>query len=350
MIIKICEYCGNETEKRPSEIKNSLHTFCNRECYGRWLSEKKINESEGKEVECDFCGNKIYKMKSQLDSYKHQFCNNECKNSFQRLEKNKGVNHPLYNRVEVECSMCGDIMLRVPYDIEKNNRLFCSKKCQSEYQKTIIGEQHPSWKGGLIKVNCSNCGCELERKKCFVDKFDNFFCCADCRGQWISNNLKGDKHPIFSQEEYECDECGKKFLIFKGLVNNGSNHFCSRICSNKYRSDNYTGENSFNWKGGITPFVKSIRLCKEYYEWRTNCFERDNYLCQSCGCSSNKLVVHHKNPLIKIIEDNNLTNMEEAKLCYELWNLDNGVTLCQDCHKLEHPQGFKKWKGGVDYE
>jgi hypothetical protein len=56
---------------------------------------------------------------------------------------------------------------------------------------------------------------------------------------------------------------------------------------------------------------------KQQYAWRNQCLIRDG-CCKKCGCKSN-LVVHHIVPY---------------KLDVTLrWNVNNGITLCEDCHK-----------------
>ena len=69
------------------------------------------------------------------------------------------------------------------------------------------------------------------------------------------------------------------------------------------------------------------RDTKEYKEWRTKVFERDNYTCQDCGNRGVNLQAHHI--------------LEWAKYPKERFNIDNGVTLCVDCHKARHKRGNK---------
>ena len=74
---------------------------------------------------------------------------------------------------------------------------------------------------------------------------------------------------------------------------------------------------------GITPINELIRHSPEYKEWRKADFERDNYICQNCKqrCSGN-LNAHHIKPFS--------TNKELR------FSVDNGKTLCVNCHKQEH--------------
>jgi hypothetical protein len=63
---------------------------------------------------------------------------------------------------------------------------------------------------------------------------------------------------------------------------------------------------------------------------------RDNYQCTECGVAStgNNLVVHHLKQFAQILKENGITSVKEAERCTELWDTDNGQTLCKSCHKL----------------
>ena len=88
---------------------------------------------------------------------------------------------------------------------------------------------------------------------------------------------------------------------------------------------------------------KYIRELKEYKEWRLKVFERDEYICRECGKKNCELNAHHIVPFVKLIEnikDNAkeelLTNPDKYK---KLWDIDNGATLCLNCHKNIHRRG-----------
>lgn len=89
-----------------------------------------------------------------------------------------------------------------------------------------------------------------------------------------------------------------------------------------------------NWNGGITPLRIQIWRCPKYSAWRKSVFERDNYTCVNCGATGVKIEAHHIKSLYSITQNNKLKNIEEARECEELWDIDNGTTLCIPCHKL----------------
>jgi len=76
--------------------------------------------------------------------------------------------------------------------------------------------------------------------------------------------------------------------------------------------------------------------------WREDIFRRDNYQCVFCSSVGGKLNADHIKPFSVIIRDNNIRTFEEAMLCDELWDRDNGRTLCYDCHKKTETHGNKK--------
>ena len=86
-----------------------------------------------------------------------------------------------------------------------------------------------------------------------------------------------------------------------------------------------TGEFHWNWKGGKTPVNQRERSSGRYAEWRNSVFERDGFTCQLCGQVGGSLQAHH----IKRWA----TNVDER------YQVSNGVTLCETCHKELHRKG-----------
>lgn len=96
------------------------------------------------------------------------------------------------------------------------------------------------------------------------------------------------------------------------------------------------GEKHWNWKGGISPLAERIRRSLKYKLWRKSVYERDNYTCQKCGgYKGNRLNAHHNIKSFSLIwELNNIKTYEQAEKCAELWDVNNGITLCEECHSL----------------
>lgn len=93
------------------------------------------------------------------------------------------------------------------------------------------------------------------------------------------------------------------------------------------------GEKNGRWQGGITKLQLQIRNSFEYRQWRSDVFTRDNFTCQECGQVGEKLNADHLTPFSVILFKNGITSKEEALACEELWSMNNGRTLCEDCHK-----------------
>jgi hypothetical protein len=76
------------------------------------------------------------------------------------------------------------------------------------------------------------------------------------------------------------------------------------------------------WKGGITPENMRLRGSKKYLLWRESVFNRDNFTCKACYIRGGDLEAHHIRSFSVFAEDR--------------YDLDNGITLCVECHKDIH--------------
>jgi len=93
------------------------------------------------------------------------------------------------------------------------------------------------------------------------------------------------------------------------------------------------GENNSKWKGGITPLIYQIRHHYLYRQWRSDVFTRDDFTCQECGHRGGYLHAHHIKSFSSILQFYEIANLQEALECEELWNINNGITLCEECHR-----------------
>lgn len=88
------------------------------------------------------------------------------------------------------------------------------------------------------------------------------------------------------------------------------------------------------WKGGIYPINLSIRKSLEYKLWREAVFKRDNFSCVLCGNNkSGNLEADHIKPF---------STYPEIRFA-----IDNGRTLCKECHRKTDTYGVKLWKKGA---
>ena len=96
----------------------------------------------------------------------------------------------------------------------------------------------------------------------------------------------------------------------------------------KKMSNSHIKDRHWNWQGGVTSINETFRKSFEYKQWRSDVFQRDEWTCQTCGKKGRKLHAHH----IK-----EFSNYPELRLV-----LDNGITLCKECHLLTDNYGNKK--------
>jgi hypothetical protein len=143
---------------------------------------------------------------------------------------------------------------------------------------------------------------------------------------------------------YICD-CGTEVVHNTDQINRGEVRSCgclqreaaSKSLMDFHSSGGGKGENHHRWKGGITELYHAIRTCQEYLDWRKAVFKRDWFKCQDCGSKkSGSFHAHHLMYLSTIVYSYNITTIEEARACPALWDIDNGVTLCKDCHHSRH--------------
>ena len=79
-----------------------------------------------------------------------------------------------------------------------------------------------------------------------------------------------------------------------------------------------------------------IKASEKYRDWRKRVFERDNFTCQKCGDNvGGNLEPHHRIPFSFLVEENKLLNTNN------LFDIENGITLCHKCHKKTMSYGQK---------
>lgn len=82
------------------------------------------------------------------------------------------------------------------------------------------------------------------------------------------------------------------------------------------------GRPAHNSKGRIRYYRIKIQSSRVYRLWRKSVFERDKYTCLICGKVGGQINAHH----IASFKDYPLLRFD----------VNNGVTLCVDCHYITH--------------
>jgi 5-methylcytosine-specific restriction endonuclease McrA len=94
-------------------------------------------------------------------------------------------------------------------------------------------------------------------------------------------------------------------------------------------------ENHYKWKGGISQLNQSIRQMDENRKWMDAVKARDGR-CMECG-ASDSLESHHVRTLAELVSVLGITSRDDARAhAAELWDMNNGKTLCTPCHYAEH--------------
>ena len=140
----------------------------------------------------------------------------------------------------------------------------------------------------------------------------------------ISIFFKGKKHSLEHRRKISEANRGRKHTqqTIKKMSKSRKKRIGFKLSEDTRRkiSESMKGPKNYNWKGGITGINYKIRNSLEYRLWREAVFKRDNYQCIWGGKEHGK----------KIQAD----HIKKFALYPELrFAIDNGRTLCEDCHK-----------------
>ena len=193
-----------------------------------------------------------------------------------------------------------------------------------------------------------NCECVICHKPLYRRPFElkvvSFVCCRGCRGEAcrkypnaislenLSLGRQKGTNSLTGIPKSEESKHKRAVSMARWCVDNPDKV--------KARADKTYGENHYNWKGGSSKLNKAIRLLTENRKWMDGVKERDGK-CLECGATED-LEAHHKIGLAVLIEKYGIETREQARECKELWDLDNGKTLCQKCHYDEHERTYSE--------
>jgi len=277
------------------------------------------------EITCFNCGSKSEKRSWEVDRNDKIFCSDEC------------YREHLSNRVVTECDNCGDEvdMKKSRYDSSKNH--FCSNSCYGD------------WKSDKVTVECKNCHKNVEKRQSKADAGNRNFCSQDCfyeasedrvtvsceycgeesdmRKSLVSPNMNFCSERCQSlwydenfRETVACDWCGEKLRREQSRVSKNDTNFCDKDCLNNYKRENICGENHPSWKGG-----KETYYGENWHEQRRKVIKRDRATCRKCGKPEHDIGstihVHHIVP-IRTVKTKEYANF-----------MSNLVCICNGCHR-----------------
>jgi len=147
------------------------------------------------------------------------------------------------------------------------------------------------------------------------------------KGKKLSKEHKNNIGEAMKGRKFSKEWRSKISESHKGLPGTNKGKKFSKITKKKM-SDAQKGSLAYNWKGGITPKNNKIRASVESRLWRESVFARDGWTCQKCNKIGGTLCAHH------IL---NFAQYPELRFA-----IDNGVILCEQCHKKFHKKYGKK--------
>jgi len=240
------------------------------------------------------------------------------------------------------CLCCGS-----KYESRNTKSKYCSYECYvSDMKKMDFYRLVLSPKKLTSKI-CKGCGKEFIprrssllycSKSCFNEHFE---ISEDKVKQWHqfrSDLIKKTKPTSYrTKESFSLQSLGKKRS--QEVKDN-----LSRITKEQWEKGQFDksleerrktpkrGKDHFNYKNGNGKLRAKLYHLHEYKDWRFGVFKRDKFTCQECGQVRVDLEVHHKIPFREIQAKHGFSNHIEAINCNELWDINNGITLCKKCH------------------
>lgn len=182
-----------------------------------------------------------------------------------------------------------------PSQLKWGNGKTCSKKCR--YELTSITQRTGKWMPCVV---------------CKKEFYSHVYSRKNGHGKFCS--LQCFSKTRIRKQVISCLVCNKKVMRSLSHIKRGAS-FCGHDCLSRHMKK----IKNHLWKGGITKKNALLRMTRDYRKWRKSVFERDNYTCQLCQRVGVKLHADHIKPF---------AFFPKLRL-----NINNGRTLCVDCHK-----------------
>ena len=174
----------------------------------------------------------------------------------------------------------------------------------------------------IYKRNCNNCGKPYKGQ-------GQKYCSNFCSHQANPTPHLGHKHNDKTREKIRYAHLGRKHTeewkkkARLWLIGNKSKTGQKASIETRLKqSFAHRKEKAYNYKGETAASKDRLRHQIEMRLWREAIFARDNWTCQKCKKRGGKLVGHHIQ---------NYAEYPELRFA-----IDNGITLCRDCHISFH--------------
>lgn len=235
---------------------------------------------------CKVCGSVFMVDASRLKHGRGQTCSRDCQyRSIQR-------------RVSVTCAQCGK-----PFEVRQADYdyrvgigeppTYCSRKCTHD---------SPAWK--------KNLGDSLRTSPAAIAERTRAIAAMNADAGTPEGRERRRKQ---TREQMDNPELRAKW---QGAIRRRSDS-PEWQASAQFRRGNAHAK----YKGNKTA-RETAKARYEYQTWRTAVFQRDDYTCQECSVRGGRLHAHHIQPW--------------AEFPALRFDLSNGVTLCERCHRAIH--------------
>ena len=311
---EVCDVCKKEYSCNDQE-HTLAHHFCSEECKN--IYKQKQHEQYYTTTTCSYCNKEYEVLTSTYNQSKEglHFCSRKCSSNYMKETKS--------SKETFICENCGKEIIKNSdtYNSEAKHH-FCSKECLGEYNT----------KQNTITLTCSQCRQEFGRPKSAFKEAEHYFCSQKCRSEYIGEHNKkycskcGKEMPRNRQKDlcseclaeerhnekyikFNCAYCGKEVERLK-IHCKSNTLFCSQKCMGLYKR---------NDPAKLADVSKDPKIV----DWSKKVISKFNNTCIKCGKHFDKgLNAHHLNS-----KDWDKDNM---------YNIDNGVPLCNECHQDYH--------------
>jgi hypothetical protein len=182
-------------------------------------------------------------------------------------------------RVARSCGGCGTTVLMQVAESNRTGTAYCSPECRSR----------------RVDHTCPGCGVVFSVTLARLRLAEETFCSKPC---WQNTYRRRNHSPAI------CAHCGNSFLARNCQIKKGRGKYCSFACLKADRTPAF-------------PSKPRLGVCG----WRSAVLRRDGHACRQCG-ATNALHAHHIKPWASYPELRH--------------SVENGVTLCDSCHRLTH--------------